>query len=544
MSKMQQGNSLSPPTTAGTLMMDGERGLAFMPEVTPSAQIKTLGFTHWDGVLWHQAYGHITPTIIPQLEAMFGPITVAPAVTAALAPRFTVLPAWLAEHERLFDYQKEAINYAIDHPHALIALAPGLGKTTVALHAAYTVGAERTLIIAPLSLLYNWRKEITLWLGEEAVFWYNKNLPIPGKWVITNFDTVRRMPGKFMKDWDAIIIDESVLLKNRKAQRTERVRSVVNAANPQYLWELSGSPTTRLNDDLWSQLNILNSKRFSSYWRFTDNTCWVERDQWGWHVTGNKIPPDQLQRDLSDIYFARSQDQVLDLPEWLFESRDIAMSPRQSKLYRQMEKEFLADLDDYGDEQLLAPNHLAQLTRLIQLASNPVLIGGTDTSPKWDAVKEALDFDEGPFIIWAQYIATAQALAESLSLRHEVALLTGSTPASERQEIVDAFQGGNLDIIVAHPAVGKYGLTLTAARTSLYVERNFDSDAYYQSLHRVRRIGTTHRPHIVHLLSVHPDGKPTVDRVIGQILKDRKDEAIALTTGEIRHLFASEEVRG
>jgi SNF2 family DNA or RNA helicase len=208
-----------------------------------------------------------------------------------------------------------------------------------------------------------------------------------------------------------------------------------------------------------------------------------------------------------------------------------------SRLYAEMELTFLATLPE-GDE-VLAPNQLVQMIRLKQFASNPLLVGSAYNSNKWDAVSELLEYEQLPALIWTSFKATAHYLTTELQKKYRVKALTGDTPEAERQMTVQQFQNGHLDIIVAHPGVGKYGLTLTAAHTAIYLERGYGADDYYQSLHRVRRIGTTQSPHVIHLLSGRPNGnkKGTIDHVIDRVLAYRKDSAIALTSGEIRRLF-------
>jgi SNF2 family DNA or RNA helicase len=212
------------------------------------------------------------------------------------------------------------------------------------------------------------------------------------------------------------------------------------------------------------------------------------------------------------------------------------MGAKQNKLYEDMESSFVAQLGE--DDKLVAPNLLSQLTRLVQLASNPILVGGINESPKWKAVSEILEYEELPAIVWTSFIKTAELMYQALSdAKYKTAMLTGETSKEQRHTIVEAFQAGELDVIIAHPAVGKFGLTLTAARTAIYLERNYNADDYYQSLHRVRRIGTKFSPHIIHLISTQINGNITVDHVINKVLENRKDSAVALTTGELSGYF-------
>ena len=528
----------STATFAGRLKKEGD-GLVFYPKIYPSKQIKDIGFTRWEGGCWHQAQPDINAQTVQDVLKMFGgTVIIDPEVTAALKQEKVVLPPTVLENKQLFPFQKETIQFALQNKHVLIGLAPGLGKTACAIFSAQVAGCCRILVVSPLSLVYNWRNEIRKWVGEDSVVWYKKQLPVEAKWTITNYDTLRLHPVQFREEWDCVIIDESISIKNRKAIRTKAVKSLVLDTKPKFLWLLSGAPVSRLYDDLWAQCNILKPSRFSSYWRFTERYCYVESNQWSaYNIVANK--PDaaeNLKVDLRDLYFARTQDQVLDLPEWIFSDIPVKMSEKQDKAYGQMENDFVMQLENGSN--LLAPNVLAQLTRLVQLASNPALVGGADESPKWDAALEMLEYEQGPFILWTSFIETASQLELRIAAKgYRVAKLTGATKAEDRQKIVDAFQNGQLDIIIAHPAVGKFGLTLTAARTAIYVERGYSGDDYYQSLHRVRRIGTKFSPHIIHLQSIRADESGTVDAVIGKILESRKENVMNLTNSEVKQLF-------
>jgi SNF2 family DNA or RNA helicase len=199
-----------------------------------------------------------------------------------------------------------------------------------------------------------------------------------------------------------------------------------------------------------------------------------------------------------------------------------------------MEREFLADLPD-GDI-ILAPIVLTQMLRMLQFASNPLLLEGEDCGAKWNAVEEMLEYVEKPVIVWTNFIMTADLLSQRLGRKYRVDCLTGKTPSLDRQGIVDKFQNGELDVLVAHPAVGKFGLTLTQAKTAIYLERSFNGDDYYQSLYRIKRIGTKSSPYVINMIATRPEGKKgkTIDHVIDFILEYRKNSSLQITSGMIR----------
>lgn len=525
----------------GLIQLQGGK-LLWKPNIYPSSQIKSLGFK-WEKPYW-ESYGPPSVGLILQLERMFDDTTRSPEVEEFMEEMTAVGEVTeVTEESGLFQFQKEAVGFLLGAPRSMLALAPGLGKTATSVIAAEELKdtAEKILVISPLSLVETWRREIHKWTGSQSDIWHGK----PDtwtvhrrdfRWIITNYDTVRRHLQTFSRfKWSIVIVDESVLVKNRKAQRSQAVKTLAKEA-PR-CWLLSGAPTTRFLDDLWHQLNILDSGRFRSYWRFAHSYCQVDKNRWGTSIVGNQPgASERIKEDLQDIYFYRSQDDVLDLPDWIWEEPfEIRMEKEQSKLYSQMEDEFLAELPE-GDV-VVASNVLARLTRLIQIASNPSLIGGKDISSKRSALSEVLEAYPGPFIVWTNFVATAQDLAQRWGKKYKVATLTGQTPKKEVPQIVDSFQEGALDILIAHPGVGKFGHTLTAARSVVYLERSYNGDDFYQSMYRVRRIGSQHSPIMMRTLALTYEGHPTVDHVIDEVLDYRKEQNLRLTTNDLRRLF-------
>ena len=549
----------------GVIRIDGNR-LLFEPYIYPTTQVKAIGFRwaqdgsqNWESLLTLSAF--------EQLREMFQNCIIDDSISDWLEELEKPVQLSADVHKsELLAFQREAVGFMVKSERGLLGLAPGLGKTPISILAIKELGG-RTLIICPLPLLYNWKREIKKWADEDAEIWHKGIGDDVELWVITNYETALKYlvkydlkvtvkDGKKKKvkvnwrpteqfDFDNLIIDESVLIKNRKAQRSKAIYTLANKVKKtKHVYLLSGSPVTKFLDDMWHQFHVLDRKRFPSYWTFTKNYCILEETYWGTSLIANKEKAAQrIKQEYRDIYFARTQDQVLNLPDWIFDTLEIPMHPAQAKIYREMQNDFVATLPD-GDK-IVAPNILAQMIRLIQFASNPALIGGPDLHPKWSTVVDLLEFEELPAIIWTNFIKTAEMIEQFLSKKkYKVGMLIGKTKDTVRDDIVQDFQRGLLDVIVAHPAVGKFGLTLTAAKTAIYVERSYNGDDYYQSLHRVRRFGTTHSPHVIILLSIDTKDKdgvsstnPTIDHVIHKVLGFKRDNSIQITTGLVREVL-------
>ena len=540
-----------------------EDKLIFYPNIYPTKHVKKVwncqgGKTAEGQWFWK---GKFYPEIPEKIKGLFPEVALDPSVVTAVNGhgKKKILPAEILNHDKAFQFQKESVQFLINSSRSMLALAPGLGKTMASILAANALELDRILVICPTTLMRNWEREIKMWgkEDEEIQIWHQITPSYQPKWVVTNYETVTRricekdekrsgkkwhqkrwkIKDNFEHRFDLVIIDESVMIKNRKAQRTQAMKELAKMSGR--IWMLSGAPMTRNYSDMWSQFNILDRRRFSSFWRFAEEYTYVNHSDWGTTIDGNRpYAHEQIQKAYKDIYFARSQDDVLDLPPWIFDNVHVEMTSAQNKVYVDMEKDFVAELPS-GDK-VLTTNILAQMTRLVQFASNPGLLnGGTVADPvnaaKWKAVKEMVEYEELPAIIWTNFIKTADSMKDILQKQgHVVEVLTGRTPAHKRQDIVDRFQDGKVDILIAHPGVGKFGLTLTKARTAIYMERSYNHDDYFQSLHRVRRIGTESSPHVIHVIAEKKGGGRTIDHVIDRVLGRRKEDVMKITSQLIR----------
>lgn len=449
----------------------------------------------------------------------------------------------------LFPFQQEAVRYMVSNPHngTLLALEPGLGKTPVSAVAADVLEATRILIVAPLTLARNWIREFEVWSEQfrswsratrtakdpvtesvvcnhevlfEPAFYdeYGERVQVPGgpqkqkRWLLegpTVYDKKKdkEVPARkrkvevrpsYDRDWDIIIIDESILLKNRRAVKLDVIESLTPYARQ--VWLLSGSPTAKFRTDLWPQVKLIMPRGFSSYWRFAEFFCVVDRNQWGWKIAGDR--PDHDPRSyLRDFVFIRSQKEVLpDLPDYIYDPIEVDLNPDQQRAFGEMSEEWGAQLA--GGKRVEAPNTIAQMNRLAQITSNMCNLGGKSSSAKEDLLIELIKYDEiqFPLLVWCWWVPTAKAIFNRLMKDTKdisLDIVYGSIKSEEKDEALELYQKGETDVLILQMGVGKFGHNLQHTRTVFYHDRHFDSDAYFQSLRRVRRVGLDHSPRLI-----------------------------------------------
>ena len=436
----------------------------------------------------------------------------------------------------LYPFQQLAARYLVSNPHrgAILGLSPGLGKTVTAIVSAEAWDANPILVIAPKHLLRTWTRELEKWGQSPYEISYgkppSKHLPV---WTITNYDTVVRRPLEYGDVvWSLIIFDESILVKTRTTKRFKTLEKVSRRAD--HVWCLSGSPISRYADDLWTQFHLLEPSVFRSYWRFTSKYCIVTPSIWsGYEVSGTN-PGINFQDEFRDLLFVKNQKDVLpDLPEYIYEHVDLDLNVAQKKVYDKILKSFVLELQ--SGKRLPIASKMAQLTRLLQAVSNPYAFGGIDSSSKHDAIVEMLESGayKTPMLIWGHWVEGLKLLYQKLDQRgYKVGLATGET--EDVDYVLEQYRSGQIDILLFGLTVGKFGHTLTNTHTVVSMDRTFDMDAHFQSLHRVIRIGLDHRPVLVVLRC--PD---TADMLVEENLALKSLSISKMTDMELRDLLIS-----
>lgn len=445
---------------------------------------------------------------------------------------------------------------------ALLTAAPGLGKTVMALTALAQRGFDLMVAVVPLTSLDGWEHEVRKWIAPDLPMlhilkWRRKEdvvtLPTQSDFpivVLTTPETVGKiteMASEYGEGLDAVfypaehhgvdnvlILDESFLYQNRKSGRTNVIEEL--AYFFPVVWLLSGMPASTANDDLFTQLKILYPKTFRSYWKFARRYCLIEDNFWGSKVVGNKPDSEKkLRRDLADILI--HCDYPEDIPNWIMEVVDCPMTEQQEALYLAAKDELKKKTAKEKPTKIIPKRKVLAITSdLRQLASNPVLLDGPNSSGKWDELLKQLRTKELPALVWVKYRLTSELLTKRIKaeLPHcGVGVLTGSTKAEDRFRLVQQFQNRELDILLINDVVGKYSLTLTAAKAAYYLERDFNGETYYQSLFRARRIVSEHPVRIVLMNSVTRKGGQTIDRFVHEALEERSQSAQKLTIGRL-----------
>lgn len=372
---------------------------------------------------------------------------------------------------------------------------------------------------------------------------------------IIHWQVLRLLPELAEIEFFHIIADECHALQNRKAKQTLAAKAI----KAHYKTGLSGTPAFDKPDDLWSILNWLYPKYWSSFWRYyNEHVLFVENS--GYRVVVGVNNVEKLQEEMRGFYVRRrKQDVLLDLPSKYYSERLVELDPKQKRAYQTMKKDMLAWVGEHEDEPVAAPAVIAQLTRLQQFSDaygelehytyrkkteadafipveayeklieegvlkridNPQIVDdsvfiqqGTFTthkairmklsepSTKLDAVMDIIGSTAEQIAVFSQFSQVIELLRVRLEkARISHGIIVGSTSTDDRRDIIHKFQNRRLQVFAGTIAAGGIGITLTAASTVVFIDRSWSASLNIQAEDRLHRIGQKSAVQVIDIIS-------------------------------------------
>ena len=385
-------------------------------------------------------------------------------------------------------FQRAGIAYALKRKNCLIGDEMGLGKTISAIGFLNAVKPETVLVVVPASLKINWKLEMEKWLVEsrtiDIVNGGGDTISDNPDEVIINYDVLTKHKKALLsRTWGVLILDEVHKIKNPKAQRT--IACVSLKADRKLA--LTGTPITNRPIELQPIAGFLDSDSFGNFFAFAKRYAGAYKSRFGWDFSGSSNL-DELQRRLrQSIMIRRKKDEVLqELPAKI---RQIIVLPNKS-YGDELSKEFTALADaveetTYGDvsfEQMSGVRHEMALAKV-------------------DDVVEHLSDLENQVVVMAHHKDVVEGIKLGLEAAGKtVVTLTGDCNQAHRQNSVETFQAGKVDVFIGTIGAAGVGITLTAASHVVFAELSWVPGDVSQAEDRCHRIGQKDSVLVQHLV--------------------------------------------
>ncbi|GEN56529.1 helicase SNF [Halolactibacillus alkaliphilus] len=384
------------------------------------------------------------------------------------------------------------------HLGGILADEMGLGKTlqtiTYILSDYEEKNNTKSLIVAPSSLIYNWKKEFERFASELSIQVVTGSQAerksilnhTTADVLITSYPLLRQD----IKHYEGIsfthfILDEAQAIKNHLTQTAKAARAIVAT----HRFALSGTPIENRLEELWSIFQTLSPGFLGTKKYFLSlDTVAIKQ----------MVRPFILRRLKTDV--------LKDLPEKFEYEKYTDLTTEQKQVYL-MYVNKIKDTINQGAFNENKLDILSGLTRLRQICCHPSLFlenysGHSGKLELLTTLLTQLKEENRRVLLFSQFPSMLKIIAENLpSLGLDHFFLDGQTPSLERLEKVDRFNQGEKDLFLISLKAGGTGLNLTGADTVILFDLWWNPAVEQQAAGRAHRIGQTKKVEVIRLIT-------------------------------------------
>ena len=441
---------------------------------------------------------------------------------------------------KLRDYQEIGIRWLSMLNHygfgGILADDMGLGKTlqTIAFLSSVASPDKKILILAPSSLIYNWKEEFEKFAPQmevEVIYGLKANrdevIASNPQVAITSYASFRQDVEQYQENqYHYLILDEAQVMKNSQTKIAQYLRKF----DVPHTFALSGTPIENHVEELWSIFQIVLPGLFPGKKEF------------------KQLSPETISQYVKPFILRRKKSDVLqELPDLIEMTYKNELADDQKTIYlaqlKQMQERILtSSVEEINRSKM---EILSGLMRLRQICDTPALFleDYEGESGKLDSLRELLEqIKDGNqrVLIFSQFRGMLDLLEGELqSLGMSSFKITGSTPANDRQDMTNAFNAGQRDAVLISLKAGGVGLNLTGADTVILVDLWWNPAVEDQAIGRAHRMGQDKNVEVYRMIT-----RGTIEEKIQELQTSKRHLVSTILDGtESRSGLSIEEIR-
>ena len=404
----------------------------------------------------------------------------------------------------------------------------GLGKTMQVISVMLAHQSEAvmpTLVVAPISLLANWEREISKFAPSLKVKIHHGPSRIsnyrgfqPYDVVVTSYTTVvSDIHMLNMIEWDLVVLDEAQNIKNPYSQRTKACKALRRKTSI----AVSGTPFENHVSDIWSLTDFAIPQLLGTLQEYNEA---ISDDVEGGERIEPILTPLMIRRLVKDV--------AQDLPDKIVSSQPIQMSELECIQY----KAYLDSIMEEFDENSV---NLGMLQKLRIYCTHPFATmeenhfgDPSEVSIKYQRFCEIVDEiveRKEKVIVFTSYKKMFNVFKKDIPVRYGIKLwcINGETPVEDRQSIVDKFnQLSDSAMLILNPRAAGTGLNITGANHVIHYNLEWNPSLEDQASARAYRRGQTKTVFIYRLYY-----KDTVEEIVNERIERKRDIASIAIVG-------------
>lgn len=410
------------------------------------------------------------------------------------------------------DYQIKGhtwLRYMMDSGfHPILADDMGLGKTLQVLSVLEVRKHDGvSLVIAPATLVYNWKSEIEKFnvdlkcacvVGpkENRIELYNDYQHYD--LLITSYDYIRRDIDDIKDiDFNIVILDEAQYIKNSATKNAQSVKEI----KAKHRLALTGTPIENTLAELWSIFDFLMPGYLYNYRYFR---TYFERPI----IMHDEIAQQRLQAMVAPFILRRVKKDVLtELPDKIEKIERIDLNEKERAIYDAQlhlanQQLHSLSMEDAQDRMKV----LGLLLRLRQLCCDLKLLyedidfNSSKSEAAFDIIENVAS-NHGKVLLFSSFTTMLDILAKMAQAKGiKYHMLTGKDSKEYRQETVKLFKEDDSTLFLISLKAGGTGLNLTEANTVIHYDPWWNQSATNQATDRAYRIGQENNVFVVKLV--------------------------------------------
>ena len=404
----------------------------------------------------------------------------------------------------------------------------GLGKTLQIITLFQDMKLKHhvpVLVVAPVSLLENWKRESAKFAPELDVFVHHGSKRTGVAATLSSHDVVVISYNTAVSDlsmlkminWNCVVLDEAQNIKNPCSERTRSVKSITRKAGI----AVTGTPFENHITDIWSLVDFSIPGLLGKLSTFKQN---VSDDVQGAEKIEPLLSPVMVRRLVRDV--------ANDLPEKVIISQPVCMSEEEQREYERYRAEARGSVENGSAVTL------ALLQKLRMFCTHCFLCEDNNGRDPWkvsikyqrlcELIEEIVSRDE-KVIIFTSYKKMFEILRRDIPSRFglEIDTISGETPVEERQKIVDWFNNyEGSAVLVLNPRAAGTGLNITGANHVIHYNLEWNPALEDQSSARAYRRGQKKTVFVYRLFY-----SGTVEEVVNNRIERKREMAVTAVVG-------------
>jgi ERCC4-related helicase len=367
----------------------------------------------------------------------------------------------------VFDFQKYIIEKAIRKGRIAIYADTGLGKTLIQLSIAKNIvnhTNKRVLILTPLAVAFQFEKEAEK-LGIEDVE-QTKNGKYTGKIILCNYERLHYLDSN---DFEAVILDESSILKNFDGKIKSQVTAFIKKIPFRFLSTATPSP----NDFI----ELGTSSEALGYLGYMDMLTKFFKN--------NQNSVDSTNRNIGEKFYLKPHAEK-DFFAWV----------NQWAIMCKMPSDLGFSNDGYNLPELIVNKHVVknqstidvngQIQMFTPIAKSMTEVRHEQKQTEQKRCEKAIELAENKLSVYWCNTNNESSILKSID--KDAVEIIGSQTIEKKEEILLSFANGEIKRLITKAKMTSMGLNWQHCNHSVFFP-TWSYEQYYQAIRRFWRFG-------------------------------------------------------